>query len=145
MEIGIGSSTLFFKDYFQVVYGYENQKDWFDMVQNRLDEENVENVILELYDQNLFSNEEFNSRISTCDVFLIDGNVIPRHEFVFVIDQNKKDDAIIVLDNGVRNMFAYKFLKDNYYCLEFLRDDEEGGTETSVFFKRIDHKNKIFR
>jgi hypothetical protein len=48
-----------------------------------------------------------------------------------------------VLDNGTWNIDAYRILRENYYCIDFPYERETGEkTETSVFFKKIERKNK---
>ena len=65
-------------------------------------------------------------------------------EFVLFIHKNKKENSIIVLDNGDWHLNAYEFLRKHYYCLDYLRIEDAELTETSVFFhKRVINKSMI--
>ena len=144
LELGAGFSTLFFAKHFKHVFAYEVEENWVNILKEKAKSKNLNNISLYLHGANLFREISFLENLQQSDVILIDGN-IPRHECVYFIDKFKKDDAVIVLDDGIRNMIAYKFLRDNYYCYDYLREDEYGITQTSVFFERINLKDREVR
>ena len=67
---------------------------------------------------------------------------ISRRTFAQIINKYRKEESIIVLDNGTWNMDTYRFLRENYYCIDFPDERDGKKTETSVFFKKIERKNK---
>jgi hypothetical protein len=108
-------------------------------------ENNIDNLKLSKFDAETIKKDDFIDLISTADVFLIDNNPthIPRSTFAQIINKHKKEGSIIVLDNGTWNIDAYRILRENYYCIDFPYERETGEkTETSVFFKKIERKNK---
>jgi len=144
LEIGSGYSTLFFSKYFKKVYSYESDKGWYDLLINKFNQKNINNVKLYLHDEKIFSSIDFLDQLRVVDMLVIDGN-IPRSECAYMADRFMKEDSVIVLDDGVRNMVSYKFLKDNYYCTDYLREDEYGITPTSIFFKKINLRDREYR
>jgi hypothetical protein len=136
LEIGSGYSTLFFSNHFHRVNSFENDLMWYNKLQNRIKERNISNVTLNSMDVNILADEGFSQLVKTSDVFLVDNdpNFLSRFEFVRFIHGNKKRGSIIVLDNGDWNKESYEFLRSNYYCLDFLRTENELLTQTSVFF-----------
>jgi len=145
LELGSGASTFFFSKFFKQVISYEPREDYYNSLLVDIKSNNITNIDLNFQPPNLFSDPSFIDHIKLADVILIDNDYIPREDMAYFVDEFKKEKSIIVLDNGVRNMYSYHFLKENYYCWEFLREDECGLTETSVFFKKINRKDKIFR
>ena len=76
--------------------------------------------------------------------YILAREFIKRIEFVLFIHKNKKENSIIVLDNGDWHLNAYEFLRKHYYCLDYLRIEDAELTETSVFFhKRVINKSII--
>ena len=145
LEIGSGYSTLFFSNHFKFVYSFEDDIDWFLKIDSLIKEKNITNVNISMFDDTIIKNYEFIKLLQLVDVFLIDNKNthIARNTFAKVINSNKKDESIIVLDNGTWSIDAYRFLRENYYCIDFPYEREDGTkTETSVFFKKIETKNK---
>jgi len=145
IEIGSGYSTLFFSKHFKFVYSFEDNVEWFLKIDSLLKDKIISNVKLSMFDKSILQNKEFIELIKSADIFLIDNNPthISRSIFAKLIDEYKKNDSIIVLDNGTWNVDAYRFLRENYYCTDFPYEREDGtATETTVFFKKIETKNK---
>lgn len=145
IEIGSGYSTLLFSKHFKFVYSFEDNIEWFLKIDSLLKDKIISNVKLSMFDKSILQNKEFIELIKSADVFLIDNNPIniSRSIFAKLIDEYKKNDSIIVLDNGTWNIDAYRFLRENYYCMDFPYKREDGTkTETSVFFKKIETKSK---
>ena len=145
LELGSGASTFFFSKFFKQVISYESRENFYNSILIDIKFNNITNIDLYFQTPNLFSDLSFIDRIKLADVILIDNDYIPRINMAQIVNDFKKENSIIVLDNGTRNMYAYQFLKDNYYSIDFLREDEDGITETSVFFKKINLKDRIFR
>lgn len=140
VEIGSGYSTIFFSSYFKYTYSFEDDFNWFLKIRSLLDQKKIHNVELSMFDKSIIEKKEFIELIKSADVFLIDNNPvnISRSIFAKLIDEYKKNDSIIILDNGMWNMDAYRFLKENYYCIDFPYEREDfTKTETSVFFQKI--------
>jgi predicted O-methyltransferase YrrM len=117
VEIGSGYSTTFFTEYFNFVYSFEDDEKWFKRVEELINEKNISNIKLSKFDTETIKKDDFIELISTADVFLIDNNPnrIPRSIFAQIINKHRKEESIIVLDNGTWNMDAYRFLKEYYY------------------------------
>lgn len=145
LEIGSGFSTIFFTDHFNFVYSFEDDADWFVKIKDLAEEKSINNLELSMFDIESIKKSNFIELISVADVFLIDNNPthISRSMFAQIIDSHKKEESIIVLDNGTWNMDAYRILRENYYCMDFPYERESGEkTETSVFFKKIERINR---
>tara|TARA_R110000803_G_C11802361_1_gene299597 strand:- start:63 stop:578 length:516 start_codon:yes stop_codon:yes gene_type:complete len=145
LELGSGASTFFFSKFFKQVISYESKENYYNSILADIKFNNITNIDLYIQTPNLFSDLSFIDHIKLADVILIDNLGIPRINMAQIVNEFKKENSIIVLDNGTRNMYAYQFLKDNYYSIDFLREDEEGLTETSVFFKKMNSKDRVFR
>jgi hypothetical protein len=144
VEIGSGHSTIFFTKYFNFVYSFEDNEEWFKTIKEITNEKKINNLKLSKFDTETIKNDDFIGLISTADVFLIDNNPmhISRRTFAQIINKYRKEESIIVLDNGTWNMDTYRFLRENYYCIDFPDERDGKKTETSVFFKKIERKNK---
>ena len=144
VEIGSGYSTIFFTKYFNFVYSFEDNEEWFKTIKEITNEKKINNLKLSKFDTETIKNDDFIGLISTADVFLIDNNpmYISRRTFAQIINKYRKEESIIVLDNGTWNMDTYRFLRENYYCIDFPDERDGKKTETSVFFKKIERKNK---
>ena len=144
VEIGSGHSSIFFTEHFNFVYSFEDDEAWFKTVEEIINEKNITNIKLSKFDIESIKKDDFIKLISTADVFLIDNNPnrIPRSIFAQIINKYKKEDSIIVLDNGTWNMDAYGFLREYFYCIDFPDERDGKNTETSVFFKKMERKNK---
>ncbi len=146
VEIGSGYSTIFFTNHFNFVYSFEDDEEWLLKINKLITEKNIHNLKLSMFDIETIKKDDFIELISNADVFLIDNNPahISRSTFVQIINKYKKEESIIVLDNGVWNIDAYRILRENYYCIDFPYERENGEkTETTVFFKKIKVKNKL--
>ena len=138
LEIGSGESTKFFSKYFKRVYSYENDLEWYNKLKFTSDTNS--NIISNLFDKGVFNDLKFKERIYKSDLILIDNNpnFISRYDFAYFAHNNKKENSIIVLDNGEWNIEAYEFLRGRYYCQDYIwrRDKNLGNTltQTTVFF-----------
>ena len=139
LEIGSGKSTIYFSNKFKKVISLENNTEWFNEV-NKIKPENVD-----LY---LFNKDNFNNLLKkqldkNPDYIMVDNDplYIERSDIVKLIHFNKRNDCIILLDNGTWNMEAYFFLRENYYCMDFpgVNQDKE-KTVTSIFFTETNSK-----
>jgi hypothetical protein len=139
LELGSGYSTFFFSNYFKHVYSFETNMYWLNKIKSNLEENMINNVTLFMLNRDTLQEASFINLVKEIDFFLIDHNpsVISRYIFAKFIDENKKVDSIIVLDNGEGNIDAYNYLRDKYYCIDFPyeRDNKE-NTETTIFFKK---------
>lgn len=145
LEIGGGNSTVFLAKYFEKIYTYENQEKYYGLIKKSIQDNNIKNVDLNFFKEKIFQDKKFLKLIETCDYILIDIDNIARHEFAYFIHQYKKYSSRIILSKSNRNMYSYKFLKDNYYCFDFIGEDNFGVYATSMFILKIEEKSKIFR
>ena len=146
LELGSGHSTIFFSEKFKVVNTYEQNEEWIKYIDLEIKTKNIKNINVNKLTKNIFNEESFLNLVKEADVFLIDNatEFIKRIEFVLFIHKNKKENSIIVLDNGDWHLNAYEFLRKHYYCLDYLRIEDGRLTETSVFFhKRVINKSMI--
>lgn len=117
LEIGAGGSTVFFSKVFKKIISFEDNKTILDNL-NKLkipnvrmflfNDKNIEDLIIPyLYEHNL--------------IILIDNNPnkTTRIKVAKLVHKHIKKDAIIILDNGEKNLDAYWFLKSKYFCLDF--------------------------
>ena len=138
LELGSGNSTLFFSKYFKRVYSYENELEWYNKV--KFHSNTSPNIIPNFFDKGVFKDLEFKERVYESDLILIDNNpnFISRYDFAYFVHNNKKENSIIVLDNGEWNIEAYEFLRTKYYCRDYVwrRGKNSKGvlTQTTVFF-----------
>jgi hypothetical protein len=144
VEIGSGYSSIFFTEYFNFVYSFEDDDDWFKKLEEIINEKNINNIKLSKFDIETIKKDDFIKLISIADVFLIDNNPnrVPRSIFAQIINKYRKEESIIVLDNGIWNMDAYGFLREYFYCIDFPYERNGKNTETSVFFKKMEKNNK---
>ena len=143
LEIGSGDSTIYFSKIFKDIISFEDDLTWF----NKLNKLNIPNLKLEFFDTNSVFNTSLPymgktnplaTHLSKPDLFImIDNNPIriSRLKFAEFIDNHKREDSIIILDNGEKNYDAMTFLKSKYFCLDFpgTRYDNTFSI-TSVFF-----------
>ena len=143
LEIGSGNSTIYFSKIFKNIISFEDDLTWFC----KLEKLNISNLELEFFDTNSVFDmcvpctgrlNRLHKHLQKSNLFImIDNNPIrvPRLRFVEFIDKHKKDDAIVILDNGEKNFDALTFLKSKYYCFDFpgTRYDNTFSV-TSVFF-----------
>ena len=132
LEIGSGSSTIFWASYFKNVYSYE---DDHKNIQALNDEYEIPNNV-EIFQ----AAPLFKKHICSCDYIIIDNNpnMVNREMYARKVVEYKKDDSQIILDNGTWNIGAYRYLRDEFFCKDFpgfnMADEK---TVTSLFFERI--------
>tara|TARA_Y100000114_G_scaffold156043_1_gene181818 strand:- start:661 stop:1200 length:540 start_codon:yes stop_codon:yes gene_type:complete len=152
LEIGSGNSTIYFSKIFKNIISFEDDLTWF----HKLNKLNIPNLKLEFFDTNSVFNtcvpcigrvNPLTIHLSKPNLFImIDNNPIriSRLKFAEFIDKHKKEDSIIILDNGEKNYDAMAFLKSKYYCLDFpgTRYDNTFSV-TSVFFNNKNYERII--
>ena len=140
LEIGSGNSTLYFSKHFKRVISLEDDRTWFDKINNN----KPENVELHLFSKNNINNLLKTKLAEKPDYIMIDNNphYISRLEIANLVHFNKQNNCIIILDNGPWNLPAFSFLRDNYFNLDFVgkRYDDEIST-TSIFFNEKNSKH----
>ena len=143
LEIGSGYSTLFFSKNFKHVYSYENDKKWIRDLKKEITNLKIENIDFHELNKDIFNDDFFLNLVKNVDVFLIDNNpnFITRDEITFFIENNKRNESIVVLDNGEWHLESYEFLRKRYYCLDFIRIENKKLTQTSVFYHP---RNKMY-
>ena len=133
LEIGSGDSTIYFSKHFKKVISLENDKTFF----NKMSNNKPKNVDLKLFNKENIGNLLKTELDKKPNYVMIDNNpnYISRFDIAKFIHFNKKNDCIILLDNGTWNMQAFMFLRTNYYCMDFpgLNKYNE-NTVTSIFF-----------
>ena len=140
LEIGSGSSTLYWSSYFKKIYSYENDiKVYRQCIATCPD-----NVSFFHYNKNIFNTPRgFINHIKEADYIIIDNNprYIDRFDFAQFGKEYKKPSSSIVLDNGNWNQGAYRYLFKYFYCRDFPGLSYEPGalynksTVTTLFFK----------
>ena len=139
LEIGCGQSTIYFSKKFKKVIGLENDKDWFNEI-NKIKPENVDLSLFNKDNIDFLLKEKLNEKP---DYIMVDNNptYISRFDIVKLVHFNKKNDCIILLDNGTWNKEAYFFLKEKYYCMDFPGTNKHNeNTVTSIFFTNTNSK-----
>jgi len=139
LEIGSGYSTLYFSKHFKNVISLENDKVWF----NKIKKEKPKNVKLNLFNKDNIGDILLKELNKKPDYIMIDNNphYISRFDLAKFVNDNKKNDCIILLDNGPWNMEAFNFLRQNYFCLDFFGDRYDNKTSvTSVFFTEKNYR-----
>ena len=133
LEIGSGYSTLYFAKYFKKVVSFENDKKWF----NKIKKQKPKNVDLKLFNKKNIGDLLIKELDKKPDYVMIDNDpsYINRFDFAKFVDENKKNDFVILLDNGLWNLDAFNYLRQRYLCLDFFgkRYDDKVSV-TSVFF-----------
>ena len=135
LEIGSGSSSIFWASYFKNVYSYE---DDHENIQALNDEYEIPDNV-EIFQ----AAPLFKKHICSCDYIIIDNNpkIISRESYAREIVSHAKEGCQIILDNGTWNIGAYKFLRDEFFCRDFPGTNRENDiTVTSLFFKKISDK-----
>ena len=144
-EYGSGGSTLFFARRAQSVFSIEDNPEWFERVQKRLQEKGVRNVTMKLFPFDFknpagFENSEYLNAIPAerFDIIVVDGS----EEWTQVrpvcfqkAESRIKPGGIIVLDDswryaGVRRQHHAKELK----VFQSVGPCRPGVTSTDVFF-----------
>jgi len=138
LEIGAGHSTIFWGSHFKNVYSYESDPDWIQRLNNEYEiPDNVKIFQVAIPD---FLTASFKDHIAISDYIIIDNNptMVNREMYARKVVEYKKEDSQIILDNGTWNIPAYRYLRDEFFCRDFLgfnMADEK--TVTSLFFERI--------
>ena len=133
LEIGSGDSTLYFAKHFKYLSSLEENKFWF----NKINQKKPKNVDIKFFQKDNLTkilNEELQKKP---DYVIIDNNpnYISRFDIATFIHLNKKNDCVIILDNGDWNIDAFCFLKSHYFCLDFFgKNFTNATTTTSIFF-----------
>jgi len=144
LEFGAGYSTIFFSKYFENVCSFESNLEWITKIETLSMHGGIDNIKLNLLNHDVIHQNHFIELIKSADYFLVDTapNSISRYYLTLLIHNHKKENSIIVLDNSEWVPDAYEFLRENYYCIDFPYERENGvKTETSVFFQKR-NKNK---
>ena len=133
VEIGAGESTLYWEEKFNRVISYEHNPRYFNKIKKELKKKTTE---LNLYNKDIFSNEKFLENIKIADYIIIDNgpNYISRYDFSLYVAKNKKEMASIILDNGLWNLDAYNYLRNNFFIKDFPGFNKNRElTVTSIF------------
>jgi hypothetical protein len=136
VEIGSGDSTIYWSNYFKKIISYENDLNYFNDIKQKT--KNMLNVEILKLEKNIFYDVNFKKNINESDVIIIDNNpnYIKRKDFCVFAKENKKEEGLIVLDNGTWNIDAYDYLIKHFFCLDFPGINEQNElTVTSLFFK----------
>ena len=117
LEIGAGDSTIFFSKIFKKMASFEDDETIF----NNLKKLNMSNVRMFLFNDTNIENLLVPCLYESSLIILIDNNPnkTTRIKVAKLVHKHIKKDAIIILDNGEKNLDAYWFLKSRYYCLDF--------------------------
>jgi hypothetical protein len=133
LELGSGDSTLYFSKHFKRVVSLEDDRIWFDQLNNN----KPKNVELHLFNKDNIGNILKTKLDEKPDYVMIDNNPqhISRLDIAKFVHFNKQNNCIIILDNGPENLKAFSFLRENYFNLDFVgkRYDNQTST-TSIFF-----------
>jgi hypothetical protein len=137
VEIGSGNSTIYWSNYFKKIISYENDLNYFNDIKQKT--KNMLNVEILKFEKNIFYDVNFKKNINEADVIIIDNNpaFIDRKNFCVFAKENKKEESLIVLDNGTWNIDAYDYLIKNFFCLDFPGINKNNKlTVTSLFFQK---------
>tara|TARA_R110000764_G_scaffold78222_1_gene156082 strand:+ start:10 stop:516 length:507 start_codon:yes stop_codon:yes gene_type:complete len=139
LEIGSGKSTIYFSHKFKKVISLENNKEWFDKI-NKMKPGNVDLILFNKDNINDLLTKELDKKP---DYIMVDNDpkYIQRIDIVKLIYANKKNDCVIILDNGTWNKEAFSFLRERYYCMDFPGINTKlQNTVTSIFFTETNSK-----
>jgi predicted O-methyltransferase YrrM len=154
LEFGSGISTLFTAPKVKQLISVEHNKEWFEMITNRFENDGIKNVdyrFIAQNDSNLFSNTTFEMTEklgfevrkdyvnyymtvesipnNSLDFLLVDGRARP--ECLYYALPKMKKNGLIILDNSERAHYkiAFEFMK------EFpVYTTTNGLTETTFWF-----------
>jgi len=119
LEFGAGYSTKVFSNNFRKVISYDNNKKYQDKL------ERISNVTYKTLNTNI---EQIIKDIKLADYIFVDNdpNYMSRYELVKLSHKHSNSQCVLILDNGLWNLDAQKYLQDNYFCKDYygLRDDE---------------------
>lgn len=119
LEFGAGYSTEVFSNNFISVISYDNNKEYQDKL-NRYN-----NVTYKTLNKDL---EEIVKDIKLADYIFVDNDpsYISRYEIVKLSFIHSTNQCVLILDNGLWNLDAQKYLQDNYFCKDYfgLRNDQ---------------------
>ena len=143
VEIGAGESTLYWEKKFNRVISYEHDLFYFDQIKKKLKKKTTQ---LHLFNKYILTNKKFLENVKIADYIIIDNNpnYISRYDFSLCVTKNKKKTSSIILDNGLWNLDAYNYLRDNFFVKDFpgLNKSKE-LTVTSIFSVFKDQKYYI--
>lgn len=118
LEFGAGYSTKVFSKNFKDVISYDNNKEY----QDKLDR--YSNVIYKQLHKDL---KEIINDIKLADYIFVDNDpdFISRYEIVKLSYIHSDSQCVLILDNGLWNIQAQKFMQDKYFCKDYygLRND----------------------
>lgn len=137
IEIGSGDSTVYWSNYFKKIVSYENDLNCLNSIKEKT--KNILNIEILKLEKNIFNDVNFKKYINKADVIIIDNNpaFIKRKDFCVFAKENKKEESLIILDNGTWNIDAYDYLISNFFCLDFPGINKENElTVTSLFFEK---------
>lgn len=137
LEIGSGDSTIYWSKYFKKIISYEHDVLFFNKIKKETNK--ISNIKIFKFKKNIFNSSTFKKHIHIADVIIIDNDpkFIDRKNFCIFAKENKKEESIIVLDNGTWNKEAYQYMFDNFFCLDFPGKNKYNElTVTSIFFKQ---------
>ena len=151
LEIGSGNSTVFFSKHFKQIISFEDSMVWYD----KLDVLKIPNVNLQFFTMDLVFDDctectgvknKLKHYLQTANFIMIDNNPIrtSRTKFAKFVDQHKKPESIIILDNGEQHLEAMTFLKSKYYCIDFPgKRYDDSFSVTSMFFTNDNYKELL--
>jgi hypothetical protein len=142
LELGSGISTQLFARNFKNVFSYENNLEYM-MTLPRFD--NVEYINIDDYRDCYFS--DIAHFMKDADYIFIDNDpkYIKREIVMYYACKYAKPNCKIILDNGLWNIKAQRYLQKRYFCKDFFGMREEGVfTNTIVGEMKIpDYYKKI--
>jgi len=142
LEFGSGISTKLFSENFKSVISYENNLDYMKTLDNF---QNVEYRFINDYKSQYNDIKEF---IKKADYIYIDNDpqFIKREIVTYFSCKYAKTTCKIILDNGLWNVKAQRYLQKRYFCKDFFGLREDGlFTNTIVGEMKIpDYYYKIW-
>tara|TARA_R100001143_G_C3347191_1_gene127443 strand:+ start:178 stop:939 length:762 start_codon:yes stop_codon:yes gene_type:complete len=133
VEIGAGESTLYWEEKFNKVISYEHNPFYFNKIKKELKKDTTE---LNLFNMNILSDKNFLENIKIADYIIIDNDnrYMRRYYFSQCVVKHKKKTSSIILDNGLWNLNAYNYLRDNFFVKDFPGFNKNKElTVTSIF------------
>ena len=118
LEFGAGKSTELFSNNFKKVISYDNNKEYQDELPRY---KNVNYKLLTL------EAKHYKKTMSEVDYIFVDNDpsFILRSSLVRIAYLYSNEHCKVILDNGLWNIEAQRFLQNKYFCKDFygLRDD----------------------
>jgi len=134
LEFGSGMSTKLFSENFKSVISYENNLDYMKTLNNF---KNVEYRFINDYKSQY---NDIKKLIKKADYIYIDNDpqFIKREILIYFSCKYAKPTCKIILDNGLWNVKAQRYLQKRYFCKDFF-----GLREDSLFTNTIVGEMKI--